>query len=140
MLEEAKSDSYKILGFAFVTSLVFAFIMFGTAFFVPGIYKVDAGIKDLAKVLIIIVSCVIPFHTVDCCMYFILRTGGKVFITFLFDSFYVIALKLPLVFLLVKFTSLGIVPIFIMANSLDVLKAIPGYILVNKGVWLKIIV
>lgn len=140
LLDEAKSDSYKILGFAFVTSIFFALIMFGTAYFVPNMYKVDDSIRDLAKLFIIIVALIIPFHTVDCCMYFILRTGGKVFITFLFDSFFVMAIKLPIVFVLVKYTSMGIVPIFILVNLLDAFKAIPGYILVNKGVWLKVIV
>lgn len=139
-LKEAKEDSYKILFFALIVSIVFASIMVGSAYLVPGIYKVSDQIKELSRDLILLTALFIPMHTVDTVMYFILRTGGKVLITFAFDSLFIIAVKLPMALVLANFTTLAVIPMFLIITAMDLIKVVPGYILVDKGVWLKVIV
>ena len=139
-LKEAKEDSYKILSFSLVVSIAFALIMVGSAYLIPNIYKVSDQIKELSRNLILLTAIFIPMHTVDTVMYFILRTGGKVLITFSFDSLFIVAIKLPVALILANFTTLAVIPMFLIITAMDLIKMVPGYILVDKGVWLKVIV
>ena len=139
-ISKAKENSYKILGFAFLTSIVFALLMVLCAFFIPNIYNVSDSIKESAKMLIIIGALFIPIATINCVLYFILRSGGKVVITILFDSVFIFLFRMPLAIVLANFTNLDLLTLFFIITAVDALKTLPGYILVNKGIWLNVIV
>lgn len=139
-ISKAKENSYKILGFAFLTSVVFALLMVLCAFFIPNIYNVSDSIKESAKMLIIIGALFIPIATINCVLYFILRSGGKVLITILFDSVFIFLFRMPLAIVLASFTNLDLLTLFFIITAVDALKTLPGYILVNKGIWLNVIV
>lgn len=72
--------------------------------------------------------------------YFTLRSGGKTFITFLFDSVSVWVISIPFAFILMNFTSLGVVQVYLFCQLISIIKCIIGYILVKKGVWINNIV
>ena len=74
------------------------------------------------------------------CTYFTLRAGGKTFITFLFDSVYTWLIPVPLAYLLVRFTPMGIVAIYGIVNAMEIIKDAIGYVLLKKGVWIQNIV
>ena len=78
-----------------------------------------------------------PVNAIVHCCYFTLRCGGKTFITFLFDSLFVWAVLVPLSFCLVHFTSLEILIVYAIVASSDILKAVIGVILVNRGIWIQ---
>ena len=44
--------------------------------------------KEVAKILIIVGAIFVPVQAFNTCCYFMLRAGGKVFLTILFDSLY----------------------------------------------------
>ena len=69
--------------------------------------------------------------------YFTLRSGGKTFVTFLFDSAFMWVVSIPLAFLLSRFSGLPIVPLYLFCQMADIIKCVIGFILVKKGVWLQ---
>ena len=136
-IKEAKEASYRILGFAVVSSLFFSLLMILSSYFIPNIYDTSESIKAVAKVLIIIGAVFVPVQAFNTCSYFMLRAGGKVFLTILFDSLYVWIIRLPFAFILAYFTNLSVVWLYFLINMTDALKIFMGYYLVDKGVWLK---
>ena len=139
-IEGAKSDSYKILFFALVVSLVFTGVMILTSKALPNLYNTTDSIKQVATNLIVIAAILLPLHSFNTCCYFTLRSGGRILITILFDSVFVLLIRLPLAFILAKYTSLNIYLVFTFVTGIDIIKVFVGYILVDKGIWLKSLV
>ena len=72
--------------------------------------------------------------------YFTLRSGGKTVVTMLFDSVFVWTVSIPLARILTGRTALPILVIYFCCQAVELLKALIGYILLKKGVWLHNIV
>ena len=69
--------------------------------------------------------------------YFTIRSGGRVFVTMLFDSVYAWVIVMPVVASLAYLTDLpfkAMLPIVLIVENL---KLIPGLILVNRGIWVR---
>ena len=136
-IERAKDEDRKIIACAVAICLVIGGVMAGLAPLFPQIYKTTETVKSIATQCLIISAIMMPFHGFIHTAYFTLRSGGKTVITFLFDSVYVWAIQIVAAFALSRFTSLPIVPLFAVVQSLEILKCILGFILVKKGVWAK---
>ena len=139
-IEEAKDSCRKTTFFSVVCCAAVALIMMlvGTVF--PNIYETADSIKDLARVFILISAAVMPVCAYCHCSYFTLRSGGKTVITFLFDSVYTWVIVIPVATILAKHTTLGIVWVFLLVQSMEFIKAIIGYFMVKSGIWLQNIV
>lgn len=139
-LKEAKSTAVKMIAFSmaccFVTGAFMAMCSKGFA----GIYNTSDSIKSLAVVFICISAALTPVEALNNAAYFTLRSGGKTFITFLFDSVYLWVISIPVATLLVKFTGWDIIPIYAFCQSLNILKSVIGIILVKKGIWIQNVV
>ena len=85
--------------------------------------------------LIILSAIITPIRILSTCSYFIIRCGGKVYITFLFDSVFTLFIRVPIAFILAKFTHLDIYMIYFIAEITEIVKVIIGIILVKKGIW-----
>ena len=99
-------------------------------------YNTTDSVKALATSLMMVLACVMPFHAYTNACYFTLRTGGKVVITFLFDSVSTWCGYVLVAFCLTHFTALPIVTIYICVNCVEILKAILGFLMVRKKTWL----
>ena len=128
------------MGFAFVISIVFSIIQIISSFIIPNIYDSSEEIKLMARNLIIISAILLPFNSVNCVCYFTLRAGGRMLITILFDSVFVILVRVPIAFVLSHFTGLSIYWVFTFATAVDLVKIFVGYYLINKGIWIRYIV
>ena len=89
-----------------------------------------------AGILILISAFVMPFQSFANATYFTLRSGGKTFITFLFDSGFMWICSIPLAFCLSRFTALPILPLFAICQMPDVLKCVLGSWMLKKGSWI----
>lgn len=72
--------------------------------------------------------------------YFTIRSGGQTVITFFFDAGFTWLCCIPVAYCLSRFSGLPILATYILCQSLDLIKAVVGFILVKKGVWLRNIV
>ena len=139
-MKKANSTASKLIVFSAFTGVVTGGIMVSLSGIFPDLYVTTPEVKHLAASLIIISGSFIPVQSVLNAVYFTIRSGGRTFITFLFDSVYTWTITVPLALALVKFTSLNILMIFFICQAIDIIKITVGIILVKKGIWLRNIV
>ena len=138
--EGAREDSRKLIGLSVALGVAVGIVYAGCAFFIPHMYKTTDEIRHLATYLMLIGACCMPIDAYAHAAYFTLRSGGQAFITFLFDSCFMWVINVPFVYLLINGTSLPILTVFILSQSLNLLKCFLGGWLVHKGIWIKTIV
>ncbi len=136
-IEEAKDTDRKIITFSFLLCVAIGLLMsvFAPAF--TSIYNVTDEVKELAAILIIIYAAMMPFNSFVHNCYFTLRSGGKTFITFLFDSAFVWCVSVPLGLILSRLTDLPIIPLFILCVSVELIKCVIGLFMLRSGAWAK---
>ena len=61
----------------------------------PQIYNTEQSVRDLATAFIRIMAVYMPFGAFLHASYFTLRSGGKTWVTFLFDSVYLWIISIP---------------------------------------------
>lgn len=139
-MEEAKDTDRKLLVFTVATCAVFGTLLACISPVFPKIYNTTAEVQGLAARFIIIAAACMPLYAFMHGCYFTLRSGGKTWITVLFDSVYVWLVDIPLAYVLSRFTGLPIVWVYLSCQLIEMLKCFVGYILVKKGIWLQNIV
>lgn len=139
-LEEARRTAWRLLTLSVVSCLLTGGVLALCSPVIPHIYNTELEIRQLAGALIRVVAVCMPLFAFANCTYFILRSGGKTFITFLFDSCFTWLVNIPAAFLLSRFTDWYVVWIYLAVSSLDLIKCVLGFLLVKKGVWVKNIV
>ena len=102
----------------------------------PGIYNTTPAVRMLAQDLILISAMVMPFQSFANATYFTLRSGGKTFITFLFDSVFMWTCCVSLGFVLSRYTALPILPLFALCQVPEAVKCILGWAMLKKGSWI----
>ena len=81
-----------------------------------------------------------PFQSFLHSAYFTIRSGGKTFTTFIFDSLFMWAVSVPVAFALTLLFKLEIHAVFPIVQSLDLLKCLVGYVMLKNKVWVRTIV
>ena len=137
---EAKTSSYKMIAFSVFVSIIIGAIYFVCAEFIPLAYNTEPHIQSLATRLMQITAVIMPFEALTHASYFTLRSGGKMFITFLFDCGFTWVCNVLLATVLTNFTALPFLGIFAIVQSTTILKAFIGGALVKRGFWLKNII
>ena len=136
-LEEARDEDNKLLAFAVASCMAVGVIMFLIAPVFPQIYNKEAEVRRLATSFIQISALCMPLYGFTNAAYFTLRSGGKTFVTFLFDSVFVWLASIPLVFCLTRYTEVGIVYVYLACQLTEFVKCCIGFALVRKGVWVQ---
>lgn len=139
-LEEAKETATKMIAFSVMSSAVIGVVAFFTARYFPMLYDATDSAKNIAKELIMVQAVFLPQMAFINAAYFTMRSGGKTFVTFLFDSVFMWIVSVPLTFILSKYTNMYVVNIFIAVQLADVIKTTVGLVLIKKGVWVQNIV
>jgi Na+-driven multidrug efflux pump len=139
-IKKAKDSTNKIMVFSVLCCLVIGTIMIIGGRYFPRLYNIENEIKELATSFIVVAALVMPVCAYAHCAYFVLRSGGKTFITFLFDSAFTWIVVIPCAFILAKYTTLGITMVYFIVQFTEIIKAIIGYFMVKSGIWIKNIV
>jgi len=139
-VEGAKDDNKKLMAFSFAISVVIGVLYAATSSLFPSIYNTTQSVRELAKNLILIGAIFMPAHSISHSSYFTLRAGGRTFITFLFDSAFILAISYPIAAILSYKTSVGILGVYATIQALDILKCAIGLFLIKKGIWINKIV
>ncbi len=127
----------KLIAFSVGLSAVLAIGQVCVAPFFPLVYNTSEEIRGLATMLIRIGACFMPVGAFLNCAYFTLRSGGRTFITFLFDSAFLWVISWPVAFVLSRFTGLTIGYLYTIVLSLDFIKVVIGYVMLKKRVWIN---
>lgn len=139
-IEDAKDTARKMLAFSLAASVLMALVLGATAPFFPHIYNTSSAVRSLATYLILVLALVMPMCAYAFCTYFILRSGGRVYLTLLFDSLFVWTVTFPLAYILSRFTGLEIHTLYLLCQLPEALKVVFGVILMRKVEWARKIV
>ena len=136
-IEEAKDSDRKLLAFSVFVGFVMMGVQFAFAPVYPNLYNISKETKDLASFIMVCYGFSMPAAALATATYYTIRSGGRVFITMLFDSVYAWAIVMPVAFFLAYATDIPfnyMLPIMLVVENL---KVVPGLILVNKGIWVR---
>lgn len=136
-LEEARDTDTKLITFSVGSSLLLGIVLFILAGIFPELYNSEDSVKELACGFIRISAVCMPLYAFMHASYFTLRTGGKTFVTFLFDSVFLWGISIPTAFIISRFTGMEVLMMFFCIQMIDLIKCIIGFILVKKGIWLQ---
>ena len=136
-LERAVDEAKKLIAFAVALCAVVGTVLVLVSPVIPEIYNTTETVKALAAQLLMVSGCLTPFHAFCNTCYFTLRSGGKTVITFIFDSGYIWCICVPLAFVLSRFTSLPILPLYIIVQSLELIKCVLGAEMIRRRKWVN---
>ncbi len=137
---EVKSTTRKLIAFSLLVSVVVGVVFLCFAQFIPSFYKTNDQVRAYATGIMTISACMMPVTSFIHASYFTIRSGGKALVTFLFDGFFMCAITLPIAFVLSKYTSISILPLYFCCQAVDFIKCIIGFFLLKKGSWIRNIV
>ncbi|MDO5702881.1 MAG: MATE family efflux transporter [Lachnospiraceae bacterium] len=135
--EELLSEAWRLIFFSTFLCIFSGILLFLTGTFFPKIYNTTDEIRGLASSFIRVSAVYMPMIAFLNASYFIIRSGGKTFITFLFDSVFCWAVTIPTAWILAYRTSLPILPVFIIVQGVEVIKVMIAAQLINRGIWIK---
>jgi len=139
-MKEAKETDTKLIFFSVASCFVIGILLVLISPLFPKIYNTSNEVRQYATNFIIIIALCMPLEAFMNASYFTMRSGGKTFITFLFDSVSVWVISIPFAYFLMYFTNLPIVLVYLFCQLISIIKCIIGYVLVKKGVWINNIV
>jgi Na+-driven multidrug efflux pump len=136
-VQDLKDEAWRLTYFSVFLCLISAGLMISISGLFPKIYNTTREIRALATGLICITACFMPVHAFNNASYFIIRSGGKTLITFLFDSCFCWVASIPAAFFLAHYTQVPILPMYAAVCSIELVKVVIGRALVNKGIWIR---
>lgn len=139
-IEKAVETDKRLIAFSVTVGAVVGVVMLALSGIIPKIYNTSAKSKEIASTFIFISGLAMPLQAYLHSTYFTMRSGGKIFITFLFDCGCVWGINVPTAWLLVKLTTLSVYWIYFICTFIEVVKAIIGTILLRKKIWINKIV
>ncbi|XME03033.1 MATE family efflux transporter [Lachnospiraceae bacterium C1.1] len=139
-LKEAKDADNKMIVFSVGCCMVMAAVMMLCGRLFPMLYNVNEDIRALATKFIMIQALWMPFCSFSHCSYFTLRSGGKTFVTFLFDSVFTWVVMASFAYILTHYSGLNIVLIYFLVQGTEIIKCTIGFFMVKSNVWLVQIV
>lgn len=135
--DQAKKDAFHLMRFTGLVSMGLTVILIAVSGVFPKFYDTTEQVRNYGQWFIMITALYFPVQGILNATYFTLRSGGKTFITFLFDSVYSWAVTLPIALILCNLTGLPIFAIYAIVQSADIIKLVIGYVMIKKGIWIS---
>lgn len=136
-LERAVDEDRKLISFAVALCVAVGAVMAVLAPIIPQIYNTTDNVKHIAAELLLASAAMMPFNAFCNSCYFTLRSGGKTVITFIFDSFFMWTVCVPVAFYISRFTVLPVLEMYIIVQATDLIKCVIGYIMVKNRKWVN---
>ena len=135
--DEARDADRKMMAFSLTCSVGMSILLITCSPIFPMLYNTTDSVRSLATFMMIVSAISMPFSAFAHSAYFTLRSGGRVVITFLFDSVYMWSIVLPTCFICAHLTNMSIYWLFILGMGSEALKCILGAILLKRGNWVR---
>jgi len=139
-IEEAIDKDNKLIAFAIMMSVGIGLLVALIAPFFPQLYDTTEAAKEVATRLMLLQALFFPSFAFMNSAYFTMRSGGKTFITFLFDSVFVWVASVPIAFVCSRYTDMSVYMIFLLVNLADLIKIAIGAVMLKKRMWVQNIV
>ncbi|MBR2122093.1 MAG: MATE family efflux transporter [Lachnospiraceae bacterium] len=138
--DTAKQTADRMITLSFMVSIATGLILFLISPVFPAVYNTEPEVRRLASKCLKVVAVTAPLAALANAMYFVIRSGGKTFITFLFDSCFMWVATVPAAYVLTHYTDMPAVLIYLCVMMLDLIKCVIGLVMIKKGIWVKNIV
>lgn len=139
-LKKAEKNAFSLMWFTGAVCILLTVILIALSGVFPNAYDTTRQVRLYGQRFIIATAVFFPVQGFLNALYFTLRSGGKTLITFLFDSVFSWLVSVPVTALLCMKTALPIFAVYILVQSLDIIKLAVGYVLIRKGIWISNIV
>ena len=136
-IEKAKDVARKLIFLGVSINVFIAVLMFITSPLFPNIYNTEPYIKDLAVKMLKFGAILIPVNAFIHMAYFTIRSGGKTWVTFFFDSFSFWLVSGTLSFFLCRYTNLDIFTCFIYVQTSEIFKIVVALPILKSGSWAR---
>lgn len=133
----ARQQIWRFLFFSVSVCLVLGAALAISAGPITQIYNTETEVRHLAVGFMRANAVYMSFHAISHCCYFAIRSGGKTFVTLLFDSVYTWVLVVPYTYFMVNYTSIDIRTLYPLCHLTDVVKAFLGIGVVSMGFWAR---
>ena len=138
--ERARDEDKKLITFSVLCATGMGLLLIAASPFFPMLYNTSEAVRGLATYMIVVLGILMPSGAFAHAGYFTLRSGGKVGLTFVFDSGFMWGIVIPSCLLLAHLTPLNIFLLYPICQSIDILKNfVIGYF-VKRGSWAKCLV
>jgi len=134
-MDTVQDDAARMRVFSVFLCVISGVLLFAVSGVFPRIYNTTAQVRAIAAGLIRISAVFMPVYAYENASYFTLRSGGKTFVTFLFDSCFVWAASIPAAYLFTHFTGWPILTVFLAVQCIDFIKCFIGFAMVRRGNW-----
>lgn len=135
--EEAKDEDRKLLAFAVFMGTIMMGVQFSLSGVFPLLYETTTEVRALSGYVMTCFALTMPAAALATSTYYTIRSGGRVYITMLFDSVYAWVVVMPVVAILSYFTTIPFTLLLPIVLVVENLKLVPGLILVHKGIWVR---
>lgn len=135
--DEIRDTNNKLTALTLASGLLFAVLTAVLAQFFPLLYNTTGQVRTLASNLILIDAIMIPAYAYVHAAYFSFRAGGKTFITFLFDCGFLWVLTVPCAYILCRYTTLNIITLYLICQSIQYIKAFAGLLMLRNDFWIQ---
>ncbi len=136
-LDEARDNAIKLIFFGLLVALVLGIICVIAAAYIPNFYNVDQTIRNTITILLRVKSFMILFYVVNVCVFFVLRAGGDTVSTLFLDAGFLWLGGVLVSTVLSIYTGLPLVTLYIIVESLDIIKMFAAIYFFKKGKWVK---
>lgn len=136
----ARDVDRKLIFFTVTAHCLIGVVLLFTAPLIPMLYDVADSVRAIAADMLRIQAFVLPIHAYVHVAYFTIRSGGKTFITFLFDCVYTCVVPVSVSFILCRMTGLDIVLCYALVQATDLAKMAIAIPLLASGCWAKNII
>ncbi len=134
-IKKAKGIVWKLIFFSASCCIVLGGMLIAASKVIPDFYNTTADVKKLASHFMVVSAVYMPIFATTHCCYFTLRSGGKTFATFIFDSMYTWSVCVPFAYVLTRFTSLSIQAIYPVSYLTELIKCVAGILIIRTGFW-----
>ena len=126
-----------MMRFSTIVSIVTSAFLVAVAKGFPMLYNTTDSIRGISTCLILVMALGKPFRFYCLSVYYTIRSGGRRWITFLYDCVFLWTMAVPLAFILSRYTDLKIIPIYAICQIPEIFKAALGARMLHTGSWIQ---
>lgn len=139
-IARAKAYVWKLIFADFIICCVIGGVLAALSPLIPLFYNTTEEVRKLATHFIIVNAAYLGFNAIANSCYFTIRSGGKTFITFLFDCVFMWVVCIPYTYAITHFTDLSIFVIYPLSYGTNIVKGLIGILIVRTGFWAQNVV
>jgi putative MATE family efflux protein len=136
-IKGAREENTKLIFADIMVHIFIGLLIIACSGFIPLIYNVGEEVRAMTTRMLVVAGGVLWLHSFTHAAYFTIRSGGRTFITMLFDSVFTWVVALPLAYVLCYLTNLDIVLVYLCLQLCDAIKICIALPLLIKGSWAR---